>query len=347
MLALVWFIVFIEAVISSSDDSSSGDSSSDGEYRSAILDGEYRSAQQAEVGFSICAANDGNIYVTAGPITGDPITSYIMTYGRSTGVTEISAAVFQAKFEIFQFKENEAGVDKLEGVFTKNTNTGNSTLGFTGVSGSTITLTQQPGKPEKCLIPKGNWNDANEKTPFMIAYEIDEDLWITDIQRFENTVENGGVCYGYYDSDNKQFVTGGHMANNVQIMWGGELRISVGNDEVSAVCASGTVFHVLTDEDLEEVRVSWKCATSSAGATYLLSTNAVILDEIEEKECPLFSGGSSANKMYGQNVLGNDENVVNETIVINFSNATIGSLWAILIVFALVTVRMCWFWKKK
>eukprot|EP01084_Bolivina_argentea_P285227 489088_1 len=358
MLSFLWCILFIEAVISSSDDTS--DSSSGSNENKYILDGEYRSAQQPGLGFSVCTAENGNIYGTTWVATGDPITSYISVYGRSTPgmqpVTEISPGVFQTKLDVFQFKSIELGVNRLEGVFTKNTNTGITTLSFTGIPNSTLILTQQPGKPQKCLIPDGNWNDTNAEAPFMVAYDGELPSMIcpsgvsrcTYIERYENTVKDGGACFGWYDLDNKQFASGGTIANNVQIMWGGELRISQGvNVDVSADCASATLFHILTEEE-EQVTVSLKCATSSAGATSLLSVDADVLDDIEEKQCPLFTGDSSnANKMHGQNVLGNDENVVNETIVINFSNATIGSLWAILIVFALVTVRMCWFWKKK
>eukprot|EP01084_Bolivina_argentea_P157723 274823_1 len=353
MMLFLWYIVWITSVISSSDDSisSSNDDNDNSEYKGK-LDGEYRDASGQSFN-SVCTADNGNIYAASGPLTGDAVTEFVNVIGRSTsGVTKLSDGIFQATFDVFQFNPSESGVLRVTATFTKNTNTGVATLSFPGAGA--INITSISNKGTHCLIPDGNWNDANEETPFMTASdtlpkEMCQLMSITKcvtISRFEDTT----ACFGVYDTDANQFVAGGNMAENVQIMWDGELRIADFTMSLDA-CASGTAFVVWTKEE-EQVTISWKCA-GSFGTMYPLSTEADVLEEVENEKCPLFSGISGAKQMSGQNILGDNRNengnsnVVNQEIVIKFSNATIGNLWAILIVFILVTVIMCWFVNSK
>eukprot|EP01084_Bolivina_argentea_P157725 274827_1 len=241
MMLFLWYIVWITSVISSSDDSisSSNDDNDNSEYKGK-LDGEYRDASGQSFN-SVCTADNGNIYAASGPLTGDAVTEFVNVIGRSTsGVTKLSDGIFQATFDVFQFNPSESGVLRVTATFTKNTNTGVATLSFPGAGA--INITSISNKGTHCLIPDGNWNDASEEIPFMIASDK-LPTYICQLVGNANCVaigriEDATACHGIYDTDANQFVAGGNMAHKVQIAWDGELRI-FDFSSTSAECASG------------------------------------------------------------------------------------------------------------
>eukprot|EP01084_Bolivina_argentea_P174047 301484_1 len=283
-------------LLSESGSESESSSSSSSSSSNDIFDGEYHS--DAQIGFSICTADNGFSYVTGR--TGDAVTNYVYFYGRSTrgGVVKLSAGIYQTVIDAFQFVPDGTGVLRFEATMTKDRKTGKIILesnSFTPL----ITLTQILGmKGERCLVPYGNWNSAS-LYPFVVASSICPDGFsnCVDVERYENVLMDDASCFGYFNLEFNRFGGGGNM-NNVQIVWDGELRIAEWGGRPAlqneSQCIFGTRFQVLTGE--KEITVSWRCGATPSntniynGAFYSLCTDAVILDNIQLQNlsCPLF-----------------------------------------------------------
>eukprot|EP01084_Bolivina_argentea_P155835 271550_1 len=334
MTSIIWYIILVKTILCSESESNSDSlsDSSDSKEGATVFDGEYTSADFPRIpGISICTAENGHIYVTGGPITGDAITSYINTYGRSTeGVLEVSHGVYQANFDVFQFDEPNIGVNRIQATIKYIESTNSITLSFD--EGPASILTKTSHKATRCLIPDGNWYSVNEDRPIVVASDaftsegpICGNYGVSNcvvIMRFENALVDGRSCWGIEDiDDNNKYVSGGDISITTQVVWDGWLRIIEWDDKnPSAPCTRGNCFKVWTDGE-EEVVASYNCPFIDAGFMYPFNTIT------HNKTCPLYVATSGADTMFRNDDEYNENGHKVETIVIIFSNATISMLW--------------------
>eukprot|EP01083_Nonionella_stella_P193205 713822_1 len=298
MTSLIWYIILVKMVICSESDSSSSDSSSsDSKEYDTLFDGEYTSADFAGFHFSICTAENGNIYGAGGPsfIGADSI-------ARNTeGVLQVSDGVYQVEFDVFQFAAPGTGVTQYPVTITYYESTDKTTILFGADPASTLNKTADKG--ERCIIPDGNWNDAIEDFPFNVALQRTPNECPEGVSncglgivRFENASMDVGGCWARYDYDKKAFVNfRGDALINTQIMWDGEVMIFEWNVYGEDFCAVGTSIIVWTIGEEEYTELA-KCAdTAGWSAKYL--RDADVLKEIEDATCPLYVD-SSAKTMF-------------------------------------------------
>eukprot|EP01084_Bolivina_argentea_P253732 426331_1 len=340
MTSLIWYIILVKMVLCSESDSSSSSSESN-EYGAffALFDGQYSANG---VGFSICTAKNGNIYGAAGPMG----QNYINTYGRSTeGVLQVSDGIYQATFDVVQLKTGGSnGVNILTSTLTYYESTDTTTVSFGEDPASALNKTADTG--EICVIPDANWNDVVEDVPLYLKADICPDFDINCVTIY--VLMDSGGCWARYDTDNDVFLNsqGGAYINR-QIMWEGELLISEWiNVDGATVCPGGTSLSVWINEEEEQLSSSKCIDFDGFGEILIISTDADVLDEVEGATCPLYVD-SSANAMFRNDDEYNENGNKVETIVIDFSNTSIGILWAILIVFICVTIGMCWCFNRK
>eukprot|EP00483_Globobulimina_turgida_P004877 UN04886 len=154
-------------------------------------------------------------------------------------------------------------------------------------------------------------------------------------------------CWGFYYTEQNEFGAGGTNTNGI-LAWDGELIIHDFSDLSVAVCETGSEIIVLSSE--VTLQRSAKCAGMDFGATFLASTecDALIALGIDcDITCPLFALPTAKRMTAGNNLREESNGDLSKRIVINLSNATIGNLWGIVIVFMSVTLILCWLNKRK
>eukprot|EP00483_Globobulimina_turgida_P005552 UN05562 len=145
----------------------------------------------------------------------------------------------------------------------------------------TIVLTKTHDSAQSsCFMPSQtqNWKKANIHVPFYsISHKLETPCTdnhlnnCVDIQAITDMVEEGGACFGYYDTDNQKFVEAGDFSVNVEYVWDGDLRINDWKDfsvHPSHGCAKGSEFLVFDSQD--SYVVSWKCSGVYIGESYTM-----------------------------------------------------------------------------
>eukprot|EP01084_Bolivina_argentea_P249399 417485_1 len=288
MMNLQWFSLYCCMIFVYTHYTGKVFTSFDGEYATRV-DGNART-------LSICTRESDGYVFAAGrrDFMSDPKLDYIYYVARSTkDIEHVKTYQWQLEFEEGYVLNDEKPGFVLElpsSLFLKY----HSKKGYSLITPTEIfSLNKISDIPSVCFKPADNikWTDniypftaSSDELPDAICGELADNTACKEIDHFH---AEDNACFGIYDMNKKEFVSGGIKDVNLKFGWDDQLRYYSYTDESESCCGNGPEYSIWKEEGI--YTISWICGGQTFGGTYDLYVEKQIKKKKKSSlECPLF-----------------------------------------------------------